>query len=137
MLREAERNGNAFAAIWHLDRRIAARPDDETLHEERSAVYGKLGREADRQAELARVFELGANQGLVIPHAEELGRAGLWAEAAGLLARCGRGQLSGQLSGQALILNMIRGMGSRLFFPVAPVAAELVRGQIMLAEFFA
>ncbi len=72
-------------ALWYLDRLIAARPDDGTLHEERASVYGKLGREADRQAELARVFELGADQGLVIPRAEELGRAGRWADAAGLL----------------------------------------------------
>ncbi len=77
-------------ALWYLDRLIAARPDDGSLHEDRAAVYGKLGREADRQAELARVFELGADQGLVMPRAEELGRAGNWAEAAGLLARCGR-----------------------------------------------
>ena len=77
-------------ALWYLDRLIAARPDDGSLHEDRAAVYGKLGREADRQAELARVFELGADEGLVIPRAEELGRAGRWAEAAGLLARCGR-----------------------------------------------
>jgi serine/threonine protein kinase/WD40 repeat protein/tetratricopeptide (TPR) repeat protein len=77
-------------ALWHLDRLIAARPDDGTLHEQRASVYGKLGREADRQGELARVFELGADAGLVLPRAEELGRAGRWAEAAGLLARCGR-----------------------------------------------
>ena len=86
-------------ALWYLDRLIAARPDDGTLHEDRAAVYGKLGREADRQAELARVFELGADEGLVIPRAEELGRAGRWAEAAGLLARCGRtGPLSRELA---------------------------------------
>ncbi|HKI41139.1 MAG TPA: WD40 repeat domain-containing protein, partial [Mycobacterium sp.] len=78
------------AALWYLDRLIAGRPDDGSLHEDRAAVYGKLGREADRQAELARVFELGADAGLVIPRAEELGRAGRWAEAARLLARCGR-----------------------------------------------
>ncbi len=77
-------------ALWYLDRLIAARPEDRLLHEERAAVYGKLGREADRQAELARVFELGADKGLVMPRAEELGKAGRWAEAAGLLARCGR-----------------------------------------------
>ena len=77
--------GRWVEALWYLDRLIAARPDDWTLHEERAAVYGKLGREADRQAELARVFELGADQGMVIPRAEELGRAGRWAEAAGLL----------------------------------------------------
>ncbi len=78
------------AALWYLDRLIAARPDDGLLHEERAAVYGRLGREADRKAELARVFELGADQGMVVPRAEELGRAGRWAEAEGLLARCGR-----------------------------------------------
>jgi tetratricopeptide (TPR) repeat protein len=86
-------------ALWHLDRLIAARPDDWALHEERASVYGKLGRESDRQAELARVFKLGADQGLVIPRAEELGRAGRWTEAAGLLARCGRtGPLSRELA---------------------------------------
>ncbi len=94
--------GRWVEALWYLDRLIAERPDEGTLHEERAAVYGKLGREADRQAELARVFELGADQGIVIPQAEELGRAGRWAEAAGLLARCGRtGPLSRELA-QAL-----------------------------------
>ena len=93
---EAERWAEA---LWYLDRLIAARPDDASLHEDRAAVYGKLGREADRQAELARVFELGADQGVVIPRAEELGRAGRWAEATGLLARCGRtGPLSRELA---------------------------------------
>ncbi len=77
-------------ALWYLDRLIAARPDDWTLHEDRAAVYGKLGREADRQAELARVFEMGADAGLVLPRAEQLGREGRWPEAAALLARCAR-----------------------------------------------
>jgi eukaryotic-like serine/threonine-protein kinase len=86
-------------ALWYLDRLIAARPEDVSLHEDRATVYGKLGREADRQAELARVFELGADEALVIPRAEELGRAGRWAEAAGLLTRCGRkGPLSRELA---------------------------------------
>ena len=86
-------------ALWYLNRLIAARPDDGALREERAAVYGKLGREADRQAELARAFELGADQGLVMPRAEELGRGGRWAEAARLLARCGRsGPLSRELA---------------------------------------
>ena len=87
------------AALWYLDRLIAERPKDGSLHLERTAVYGKLGREADRQAELARVFELGADEGVVIPRAEELGRAGRWSEAAKLLAVCGRrGPLSQQLA---------------------------------------
>jgi WD40 repeat protein/tetratricopeptide (TPR) repeat protein len=87
------------AALWYLDRLIAARPEDGLLREDRAAVYGKLGREADRQAELARIFELGADEGLVIPRAAELGRAGRWAEAAGRVARCGRkGPVSRELA---------------------------------------
>jgi WD40 repeat protein/Flp pilus assembly protein TadD len=95
-------------ALWYLDRLVAARPEDGMLHEDRAAVYGKLGREADRQAELARVFELGADEGLVIPRAAELGRAGRWAEAAGLLARCGRaGPLSRELA-QAWVIACLK-----------------------------
>jgi tetratricopeptide (TPR) repeat protein len=78
------------AALWYLDLLLAARPKDGSLHLDRAAVLGKLGREADRQAELARVFELGADEGVVIPRAEELGRAGRWSEAASLLAGCAR-----------------------------------------------
>ena len=39
MLREAEQNGNAFAAIWHLDRLIAARPDDWLLYARRARAW--------------------------------------------------------------------------------------------------
>ena len=92
---ECTRAGRWPEALWYLDRLIAARPDDAMLHEDRAAVYGKLGREADRRADMARVFELGADEGLVLPRAEELGRAARWAEAADLLARCGhRGPVS-------------------------------------------
>jgi serine/threonine protein kinase/WD40 repeat protein/tetratricopeptide (TPR) repeat protein len=96
---ECTRAGRWAEALWYLDRLIAARPDDASLHEDRAAVYARLGREADRRAELARVFELGADEGLVIPRAEELGRIGRWAEAAALLARCGRkGPVSRELA---------------------------------------
>jgi WD40 repeat protein len=87
------------AALWYLDRLLAARPRDGSLHLDRAAVYGKLGREADRQAELTRVFELGPDEGVVLPRAEELGKAGHWSEAASLLAGCvRRGPLSQQLA---------------------------------------
>jgi serine/threonine protein kinase/WD40 repeat protein/tetratricopeptide (TPR) repeat protein len=86
-------------ALWYLDRLIAATPDVGSLHEDRAAIYGKLGRESDREAELARAFELGADEGLVMPRAEELGRAGRWAETAALLTRCGRkGPVSRELA---------------------------------------
>jgi eukaryotic-like serine/threonine-protein kinase len=96
---DCTRAGRWAEALWYLDRLIAARPDDAMLREERAAVYSKLGREADREADMARVFELGADEALILPRAEELGRAGRWAEAAGLLARCGRsGPVSRQLA---------------------------------------
>jgi eukaryotic-like serine/threonine-protein kinase len=99
-------------ALWYLDRLIAARPDDGMLHEDRAAVYGKLGREADRQTELARVFELGADEGLVLPRAAELGRSGRWPESAGLLARCGRtGPLSQELA-QAWVIACLKACDS-------------------------
>jgi predicted Zn-dependent protease len=88
-------------ALWYLDRLIAARPGDWMLHEDRAAVYGTLGREADRETELARVFEMGADAGLVLPRAEQLGRACRWAEAVALLARCGRTGPLDQLLAQA------------------------------------
>ena len=39
MIREAEQNGNAFAAIWHLDRLIAARLDDWLLYARRARAW--------------------------------------------------------------------------------------------------
>jgi hypothetical protein len=36
------------AALWYLDRLIAARPQEESLQLDRAAVLGKLGREPDR-----------------------------------------------------------------------------------------
>ncbi len=36
MVREAEQLGNNFAAIWHLDRLIVARPDDWILYARRA-----------------------------------------------------------------------------------------------------
>lgn len=101
----AERWG---AALWYLDRLIAIRPKDWSLHLNRAAVYGKLGRETDRQAEMARVFDQGADEGVVLPRAEELGRVGKWSEAAKLLASCGRrGPFSQQLA-QAWAITCLR-----------------------------
>ena len=39
MVREAEQTGNAFAAIWHLDRLIAAHPDDWFLYARRARAW--------------------------------------------------------------------------------------------------
>jgi hypothetical protein len=39
LIREAEQNGNSFAAIWHLDRLIAARPEDWFLYARRGRAW--------------------------------------------------------------------------------------------------
>ena len=119
--------GRWAEALWYLDRLIVARPDDASLLEDRAAVYGKLDREADSQAELARVFELGADEGLVVPRAEELGRAGRWFEAAGLLARCGRtGPLSQGLT-QAWAIACLKA-GDRAGYREACAAFQACQG---------
>jgi predicted Zn-dependent protease len=84
------KTGRWDEALWYLDRLIDARPDDAMLHEERAAIYGKLGRERARETELARALELGTDEGLVIPRAILLAREERWTEAAKLLAQCGR-----------------------------------------------
>jgi hypothetical protein len=40
---DCTKTGRRAEARSHLDRLIAARPDEGTLHEDRAAVYGKLG----------------------------------------------------------------------------------------------
>ena len=42
LIRDAEQNGNAFAAIWHLDRLIADRPDDWLLYARRGRTESSL-----------------------------------------------------------------------------------------------
>ena len=100
-------------ALWYLDRLISACPDDgECPDEDGAAVCGKLGREADRQAELARVFELGGRRGTRDPTGRGAGWAGRWPEAAGLLARCGRtGPLSQGLA-QAWVIACLKASDS-------------------------
>jgi hypothetical protein len=53
--------------LRNLDGLIAARPDDIAILEDRASPDGKLGRETDRRTDLDRVFELGADEGFVIP----------------------------------------------------------------------
>jgi eukaryotic-like serine/threonine-protein kinase len=115
---KAERWGEA---LWYLDRLLAARPDDATLREDRAGVYGKLGRESERQAELARAFELGADEELVIPRAVELGRAGRWVQASRLLARCGRKGAVGRELAQAWGVACMKG-GDRVGYREACTA---------------
>jgi predicted Zn-dependent protease len=124
---ECENVGRWAEALWYLNRLIDARPDDPLLHEYRAATYGKLGREADRQEELDTVFKLGADEGIVMPKAEQVARAGRWIEAAGLLAQCGRkGPLSQELA-QAWSIACLKA-GDRAGYRKACTADMAVQG---------
>jgi WD40 repeat protein/tetratricopeptide (TPR) repeat protein len=59
---EAERLGDAYAATWHLDRLIAARPDDGTLRLRRAWVAATAGRRGEAAAELDRALALGPRE---------------------------------------------------------------------------
>ena len=57
--RTAEDSGMAFATLWHLDRLIAARPDEGTLLVRRAMVQAAAGRLETADGELARALKLG------------------------------------------------------------------------------
>ena len=57
--RDAEAIGDGFGARWHLDRLIAARPDDGLLHARRARAWLWAGRLAAAEADLDRALALG------------------------------------------------------------------------------
>ncbi len=59
LARTAEDSGMAFATLWHLDRLVAARPDEGTLLVRRAMVQAAAGRLESAEGELARALKLG------------------------------------------------------------------------------
>jgi WD40 repeat protein/tetratricopeptide (TPR) repeat protein len=79
--RAAEESGMAFAALWHLDRLIAARPDDGALLARRALVQADAGRFEAAEEELARALKLGPLNPCVdvLAHrADAAGASGRW-----------------------------------------------------------
>ena len=62
MIREAEQNGNAFAAIWHLDRLIAARPDDWFLYARRARAWSLSDKFDKAAADYQQAERLGSRE---------------------------------------------------------------------------
>ena len=63
-LREAassEQAGQWFAARWHLDRLIAARPEDGSLYTRRGVARARLGQWAEADADFAKATKRGAD----------------------------------------------------------------------------
>lgn len=75
------------AARWCLEHLIAAEPDDWQLYVDRAEVYGKLDNTAEREADLDKAIQLGANQAVLARLADERAQTRRWAEAAALYAR--------------------------------------------------
>jgi tetratricopeptide (TPR) repeat protein len=74
-------------ALRLIDRVVAARPGVWPAYSLRAEVLAKLGRTADREADLARAIERGADIPFLIRIAAERSRAGRWAEAVALYDR--------------------------------------------------
>ena len=80
-------DGRPADALRLLDRVVAARPGDWLAYSLRAEVFAALGRTADREADLARAIERGADIPFLIRLAAERSRAGRWAEAVTLYDR--------------------------------------------------
>ena len=78
--------GRAEAALWHLDHRLAERPDDVPSLVLRSEIQGLLGRADLRDADIDRAAALGLEHADALRYAERRAADGRWAGAAALLA---------------------------------------------------
>jgi WD40 repeat protein/tetratricopeptide (TPR) repeat protein len=74
-------------SLWYLERLAAAGADDAALYADRALVHGKLGHAGERDADLNRALERGAEDGVALPRVEEAAHAGHWEEAAAWCAK--------------------------------------------------
>jgi eukaryotic-like serine/threonine-protein kinase len=74
-------------ALWYLDRLIASDPADWRAHERRAWAYGRLNRPDQREAELDRAVELGADRSVLLRLAAEYAGRGRWDKAADCYTR--------------------------------------------------
>jgi tetratricopeptide (TPR) repeat protein/DNA-binding beta-propeller fold protein YncE len=80
-------DGRPEDSLVLLDRVIAGRPEDWLTYAARAEVLAGLGRDADREADLSRAVERGADIPFLTGLAAERSRAGRWAEAVALYDR--------------------------------------------------
>jgi serine/threonine protein kinase/WD40 repeat protein/tetratricopeptide (TPR) repeat protein len=79
--------GQLPAALWYLDRVVAARPADWRGYADRAEVHAALKKLPARAADLAKAIELGADADVLVSAAEERARDKDWRGAAELLGR--------------------------------------------------
>jgi tetratricopeptide (TPR) repeat protein len=73
--------GRPVAALWHLDRVAAARPDDWRVHAHRAEALVRLGRQAEAAAAQDRAAALDADPSFVAEAAGDRAALGDWAAA--------------------------------------------------------
>jgi WD40 repeat protein/tetratricopeptide (TPR) repeat protein len=106
-----EANGQWRAALWHLDRLIAAWPDDWALHQRRGRAHAALGEWEQAVADYTKAGDLGADdwQAWVdrgLAHAE----LGQWDQAAAAYARAVElGATSDRVLSQHALLRLAAG----------------------------
>jgi Flp pilus assembly protein TadD len=72
--------------LWYLNRLLAAAPEDWEAYRDRAAVYAKLGQPEQREADMAKAVEFGAESTVVANWANEQTSRGRWEKAAALYA---------------------------------------------------
>jgi WD40 repeat protein/serine/threonine protein kinase/Tfp pilus assembly protein PilF len=73
------------AALWYLDRVLAATPEPWHLWADRATVYEKLGNAKQHDADLATAIERGAESNFLVRVADDFARQGEWKQAAAAL----------------------------------------------------
>jgi serine/threonine protein kinase/WD40 repeat protein/Flp pilus assembly protein TadD len=86
---ECESAGRWEAALWYLNRTVAAEPNAWDLYATRAAVHDRLRREAERDADLDRAVALGAPAPFLIRFAAEDARRGRWERVIDYYSRAG------------------------------------------------
>jgi WD40 repeat protein/tetratricopeptide (TPR) repeat protein len=74
-------------SLWYLNRLATTGAGDAQTYTARSLAHGKLGHTAERDEDLDRALERGAESGVELPRVEEAAQAGRWAEAASWCAK--------------------------------------------------
>ena len=82
--------GQNAAALWYLDRLLTDGPKDWTLYERRVAVLAAMGKAVEREADVEKAIELGADAVFLCRLACERAAQDRWPKAVALFARARR-----------------------------------------------
>jgi WD40 repeat protein len=84
---DCENTAQWKTALWYLDRCLAVEPSHRELYVRRAQVLGRLGKSAERLAELNRTAELGTDGEMLVPLADQYADLGHFSRASALYAK--------------------------------------------------